>query len=288
MTNLASLKNGFQMFEPEKYRTIEINEKKIAYQRSGNGPVVLMIHGITTFSFIWRKMIEYLEDKYDLIRVDLLGCGYSEMSPDYDLSLKNHASIMNSFIETLELHELHLVGHDLGGGIVQIMAARYPERLLSISMLNPVGYDFWPVKPITTMRTPIFRQLAMAAFDRGYYRSIVKKALYKQESFTEELLSLFWYNFETSQAKKSFMRFAKCLNVSDLMEIEEDLKTLQMPVLLLRAERDVYLSTEITTRLHEDIPESQLIIIPESGHFMQEDAPEQISKALSTFWSRLL
>ena len=229
--------------------------------------------------------MEYLEDEYDLIRIDLLGCGQSEMSISNDLSLKNHAAIINVFIEELGLETLHLVGHDLGGGIAQIIAVNYANKLRSVSLLNPVGYDYWPVKPVSSMRTPIFRQLAMAAFDRGYYKSIVKKALYKPESLTEELLSLFWSNFDTSVAKKSFMRFAKCLNVNDLIEIEEGIRNIDIPVLILRAEKDVYLSSEITKRLHDDIKDSQYIVIPESGHYMQEDSPTEISIALKAFWT---
>jgi len=273
------------MFDPKKYQTKNIKGHKIAYQRSGTGPAVLMVHGITTYSFIWRKLIEHLEDDYDLIRVDLLGCGRSEMSSANDLSLKNHASIIENFISELGLEKVHLVGHDLGGGIAQILAVNIASKLRSLSLLNPVGYDYWPVQPISSMRTPIFRQLAMAAFDRGYYRTIVKKALYKPERLTEELLSLFWSNFETSLAKKSFLRFAKCLNVNDLMEIEDQIKAIKLPVLIIRAEKDVYLSAEITKRLHKDIADSQFIEIPESGHFIQEDSPIEISNALKEFWA---
>lgn len=273
------------MFDPSKYQTVDINGHKIAYQRSGSGQAVLMVHGITTYSFIWRKLIAHLEDDYDLIRVDLLGCGHSEMVLSNYLCLKNQASILIQLISELGLEKVHLVGHDLGGGIAQIMAVNSADKLISVSLLNPVGYDYWPVKPISSMRTPIFRLLAMAAFDRGYYRSIVKKGLFKPESMTEEFMSLFWSNFETSLAKKSFMRFAKCLNVNDLLEIEEQIKAIKLPVLILHAEKDVYLSSEITKRLHEDISDSQYIEIPEAGHYMQEDSPLEIANALKLFWA---
>ncbi len=81
------------------------------------------------------------------------------------------------------------------------------------------------------------------------------------------------------------MKFAKCLDVNDLMEIEEGLKKIDIPVLIIRAEKDVYLSTEITKRLHDDIEHSQYIVIPESGHYIQEDSPIEISNALTAFWA---
>jgi len=147
-------------FDPSSYKYIDTEDGRIAYQRSGTGMPVLMIHGITTYSFIWRKLVPLLEDKYDLIRVDLLGCGRSDMSVDYDLSLKHHADLMLRYMDQLGLDKVHLVGHDIGGGIVQILGVKHPDRFYSISMLNPVGYDYWPVQPITSMRTPVFRHLA--------------------------------------------------------------------------------------------------------------------------------
>jgi len=98
-------------------------------------------------------------------------------------------------------------------------------------------------------------------------------------------LQLFWSNFSTSISKKAFLRFAKCLNNEDLLEISEKLKTLHIPALVLRAEKDVFLSPEITRQLSANIPNSRLEIIPESGHYMQEDAPKQIAKLLKEFWS---
>lgn len=271
-------------FDPSSYKTVSCNGFQMAYQRSGSGTPVLMVHGITTYSFIWRKLVPLLEDDYDLVRVDLLGCGSSDMSADYDLSLKNHAALLIEFMNQLGLEKVHLVGHDIGGGIVQIMGINHPERFHSIVMMNPVGYDYWPVQPITSMRTPVFRQLAMAAFDRGYYKSIVRKATFRNSTYTDELNELFWSNFDNPRSKKSFLRFAKCLNNNDLMEISDQLKHIDLPVMILRAEKDVFLSSGITSRLNEDIPGSTLKIIPKSGHYIQEDAPEEITIELKNFW----
>ncbi len=275
------------LFDPENYNFCDCQGNRIAYQRSGKGEPVLMIHGITTYSFIWRKLIEHFKDKYDLIRIDLLGCGRSDMSVDFDLSLKNHANIILDFITIMGLGKAHLVGHDLGGGISQILAVTHPEKLLSVSLLNPVGYNYWPVQPITSMRTPVFRQLAMAAFDMGYYRTIVKKAIFNKENQTQELMDLFWSNFDNPKSKKSFLRFAKCLNNNDLLEIANGLKVLKLPVLILRAEADVFLSADITSRLHDEIPGSRLEIIAKTGHYMQEDAPFEIAGLLMEFWKSI-
>ncbi len=152
-----------------------ISGNDIAYSRDGSGEPVLLIHGITTYSFIWRKIIPHLTPNYDVIAIDLLGCGDSDKPLDVDYSIKNQAEIIVEFIKKLELGKTHLVAHDIGGGVAQILAANYSELFVDVTLINSVAYDFWPVQPIIAMRTPIIRQFAMATLDLGAFRLIVKE-----------------------------------------------------------------------------------------------------------------
>lgn len=268
----------------KKYRhSISINGRELVYYHIGKGEPLLLIHGITTYSFIWRKVIPFLQDKYEIFAIDLPGCGDSEKSVDEDYSLKNHAQILAQFLKKLHVDKIHLVGHDVGGGICQIMAVTYPQLILSMSLLNTVGYDFWPVQPIISMRTPIIRQLAMATLDIGALRFIVKRGLYNGKALTAELMSYFWRPMKTQAGRKAFLHFAHCLNNRDLTDISEQLKQLSIPVLIIRGAKDVYLSKEIADKLHKNITTSRLITIDTAGHFLQEDEPELIVHHLNAF-----
>ncbi|MBK3515944.1 alpha/beta fold hydrolase [Carboxylicivirga marina] len=271
----------------KKYRhSIVIDNHEMVYYRCGQGDPILMVHGITTYSFIWRNLFPYLEDKYELIIVDLLGCGDSDKSIDIEFSLKNHARILAELLRALHIPKVHLVGHDVGGGICQIMAVRYAELVFSLTVMNTVAYDFWPVQPIITMRTPIIRQLAMATLDLGAFRFIVKRGLYYQARLDKELMDCFWYPMKTSAGRKAFLYFAHCLNNQDLLEISDELACLEMPVMIIRGDKDVYLSQQIAERLHKNIKTSMLKIIPTAGHFLQEDEPALIANYLHTFIKR--
>jgi len=67
---------------------------KLAYTRQGQGEVVLLVHGITTYSFIWRKVIPTLAKSYDVIAVDILGCGASDKPLDVSYAIKDHAEML--------------------------------------------------------------------------------------------------------------------------------------------------------------------------------------------------
>lgn len=260
-----------------------VDGHRIAYHRSGAGPTLLLVHGITTYSFIWRRVIPLLETEYDVIAVDLLGCGDSDMPLDTSYSIQDHATRLREFANALGIDRLHFVGHDLGGGIGQIFAVRYPEMLYDLTVINTVAYDFWPVQPITALRTPIVRQLMLASFDLGTFRLVVNRGVYHKDRVTQELMDLFTAPMKTSLGRKAFMHFARCLDNHNLTDIAEELRHLQVPLLILRGDADPYLSSSIAEKLHAEVPDSRLERIATGSHFIQEDEPEWIADRLRGF-----
>jgi pimeloyl-ACP methyl ester carboxylesterase len=267
-------------------RTIEIQGNSIAYFREGKGETIVFVHGITTYSFIWRKVVPYFQSGYDIVLIDLLGCGASDKPLNEDLSLKRQTHLIKEFCQKLEITRFHMICHDVGGGIGQIFAVNYPELLFDLTLINSVAYNFWPVQPIIAMRTPIVRQIAMASLDFGMFEVIVKRGLYHKTLFTSELMEHFWKPMKESIGIKGFLHFAKCLDNKNLTEIEAEIRQLKIPVLIIRGEADVYLSAAISEKLHAAIPGSQLVKIETGGHFIQEDEPEKISKSILNFITR--
>lgn len=257
---------------------------KLAYQRWGIGEPVLLVHGITTYSFIWRNLIPILSTEYDVIAVDLLGCGSSDKPLNVPYSVKQHAELLFDFIQALGIDCLHYVGHDIGGGIGQIFAVLHTENLYDLTLINTVAYDYWPVQPISAIRTPIIRQIIMATLDLGMLKQIVLRGVYHNERVDSELMALFWMPMQTREGRKAFLHFAKSLDNQDLMEIEANLRTLDLPVLIIRGDADLYLSEAIAERLHHEIPNSRLVRIPNAGHFIQEDEPQKLVETLTQFF----
>lgn len=267
-------------------KTIELQGNSITYYRTGKGEPVIFIHGITTYSFIWRNIIPYFQDKYDVIALDLLGCGDSDKPLNEDFSLKRQSQIIRDFCLKCNITKIHMVCHDVGGGIGQIFAVNYPDMLFDLTLINSVAYNFWPVQPIVAMRTPIIRQIAMASLDLGMFEIIVKRGLYHTSNLTKELMEFFWKPMRDPLGRKGFLHFAKCLNNKNLTDIESELKQLQIPTLIIRGDADVYLSAAISEKLHAHIPKSQLVCIATGGHFIQEDEPGKVSNYIINFIAR--
>ncbi|MFA5326784.1 MAG: alpha/beta hydrolase [Prolixibacteraceae bacterium] len=260
-----------------------VSGHSINYYREGTGETIILVHGITTYSFIWIELFYSLKNQFDVIAVDLLGCGESDKSIDVDYSIKYQTNLIFEFIVQLKLEKIHIVGHDVGGGLAQIFTVRHPESVITSTFVNPVGYDFWPVQPIVAMRTPIVRQLAMATLDFGMFKLIVQRGVFYKERVTTELMNYFFKPMRTKLGRKAFLHFASCLDNRNLLEISDELKQIKTPVLIVRGEADVYLRPDISLKLNHEIPGSQLVIISDAGHFIQFDVPDQLYTTLLEF-----
>lgn len=264
-------------------QTIQVNGHSLAFLRTGSGPPVLLVHGITTYSFIWRQITPQLSRSYDVIALDLLGCGASDKPLAVSYSLTAHAERLKGFVDALDIDRFHLVGHDLGGGIGQIFAVNHGGRLIDLSLVNTVAYDFWPVQPIIALRTPIIRQLLMASLDMGAFRLVVERGLHHKNRLTNDLMELFLAPLATSAGRKAFLHFAKCLDNRNLTDIADRLHALTVPTLIVRGDADPYLSASIALKLKSEIPAARLSRIATASHFIQEDEPEWLAGELLRF-----
>jgi pimeloyl-ACP methyl ester carboxylesterase len=260
---------------------VRIEGHEFAYQRLGRGPPLLLVHGITTWSFIWERMLGPLSEHHEVVAVDLLGCGRSDKPDEVSYALRDHARRMGLLIDALGLGPVHYVGHDLGGGIGQIVSVRSPEKLRSLTMINTVAYDFWPVQPIIALRTPIIRWFLVATFDAGTLRFVVRRGLHHKERLTDELLASFREPLLSEGGRRAFLHFARCLDNGDLTGIAAELRRGRVPATIIWGKRDAYLPFAAAEALAAGIPGCRLVPVETAGHYSPIDEPELLARLVS-------
>jgi haloalkane dehalogenase len=128
---------------PFKSRYIELAGSQVHYIDEGSGPVLLFLHSIPAWSFIYRNMIKNLQDNFRCIALDYPGFGLSKASNDFIHTLKEHSEIVSLFIQVLELTEVTMMVHDIGGPIGLGVAGKQPERFRALIIADTFG---WPLK----------------------------------------------------------------------------------------------------------------------------------------------
>lgn len=132
-----------QTVEPVPYRQWESNSVmsngiRLHYWRTGGEqkPVIIMVHGITDYGLNWARLAAKFEKEYDIIMVDARGHGFSQ-KPDGPYNIETHMQDLVGLITALDIHKPILIGHSMGGSIVALTAATYPDLPAAVIMEDP-------------------------------------------------------------------------------------------------------------------------------------------------------
>lgn len=259
--------------------TVDGHTVDMAYRDVGDGFPVLFLHGIPTNSYLWREVAPAFEDEYRTIVPDMVGYGNSEMSDDFDRSIRAQEIAIDGLLDELEIDSCAFVGHDLGGGVGLRLAAHQPERVSQLVLSNAVAYDSWPVQFITDIGLPSFprenspeevREMVAGTFREGAYGE-------PSEEFVEGMVE----PWSSKDGVVSLSRAAVSTNTNHTTEI--DPSEIEAKTLLLWGAEDDFQPMEYAERLDKDIAESELVALEEAFHWVIEDRPEAYREHLRKF-----
>jgi pimeloyl-ACP methyl ester carboxylesterase len=121
-------------------RFLELDGMQVHYRDEGQGYPIVLIHGTGASLHTWDAWTEDLKRHFRVIRMDLPAFGLTGPHPDRDYSLAQYVAFLDALAEKLNLSTFHLVGNSLGGSIAWLYAARHPEAVNKLILLDPGGY----------------------------------------------------------------------------------------------------------------------------------------------------
>ena len=124
--------------EDLELKEIELHGHRVAYRCAGSGPAIVLVHGITSTSATWERVMPYLATRFTVIAPDLIGHGESA-KPRGDYSLGAYASGVRDLMVALGHESATFVGHSLGGGVVMQLAYQFPERCERLVLVDSGG-----------------------------------------------------------------------------------------------------------------------------------------------------
>ena len=134
-------------------KTIKLNQDTIAYTDEGNGDKALVfVHGLSSNLDSWKKNLEGLTGNYRCIAMDLPGYGKSSRSKA-DYSLAEYAKILNDLVDKLELSNVVLVGHSMGGQIAMHSVLNYPQTYQKLILIAPAGIETFTEQEAAVMKS---------------------------------------------------------------------------------------------------------------------------------------
>lgn len=271
---------------PSKYLDLEMG--RMHYVDEGSGEPIVMVHGNPTWSFLYRHLIKQLSPGYHCVAMDHIGFGLSDKPAEWTYLPGEHARNLVALIEALGLKNLTLVVQDWGGPIGLSYAVRYPHNVKRLVILNTW---MWPVN--TDWYYVAFSRFTGGALGRylirryNFFARVIMRQSYGDKSKLTKLIHQHYLKpLEMEQDRKGcWVLPGQIIGstdwLSELWAGRGHLK--EKPVLIGWGMKDIaFREKELNTWI-DVFPEAQVIRLENAGHFVQEEAVEELGMAVKAF-----
>lgn len=264
---------------PFESKWFESSVGPVHYIDEGSGRPLLMLHGNPDWSFLYRKIVLALRSEYRCVVPDYPGFGLSIHPDGYGYTAAEHADVVGELVDHLELDGMVVVGQDWGGPIGMDIASRRPDRVAGLVMGNTW---FWPTEErlfkvfSKAMSSPPMQWLIT---HRNFFVGIMKRIL--EVKLSDKEFAHYTDVVPTPESREGIAVFPKEILDAGPWLAELDTRVQNnlgdKPVALIFGRKDRALGTQgIIDRWRRTFPQATYRDLPNSGHYIQEDAPDEI------------
>jgi haloalkane dehalogenase len=276
-------------------RYADVHGQRMYYVDTGghaDRPAVVFLHGNPTSSYLWRNIIPHVSGQRRCIAPDLIGMGRSD-KPDIAYRYADHMHYLEGFLEQMALEQVVLVVHDWGSGLGLDWARRHADQVAGIAameFIRPVAsWDDWPEnlrQPFRAFRTPGVGE-EMIMDNNMFVEQILPGAV--SRGLTEAEMQHYRAPYPDAASRKPLWQWPNELPIAgepaDVVERAEAymdwLDATPIPKLLFSADPGILLSPAGARQLAQRWPACELVELGEGLHFVQEDHPHAIGRAIA-------
>jgi 3-oxoadipate enol-lactonase len=253
---------------------IELNGVNHHYVSMGEGPPVVLVHGLGGSLHLWHAVMANLSLHHHTVALDLRGHGRSDAGRA-QFSVQTWAQDVSALIEALELPAVTLVGHSMGTLISQHLAATRPEIVDNLVLIGGISYFEPPAKDAYVKRGEIAEADGMDALVDDWLPGALSPRTRAQSPQLEGLLRDLFLRNDPRHYAKACRALAKAPSIQ-----REDIG---QPTLLVVGDHDRSAPIAMTEELHREIPVSRVRIVPGAAHWVPLEYPDVISAAILEF-----
>lgn len=271
-------------------QNVIIDGHRIAHGIHGTGEPIVLIHGTPSASFIWRDVLPRLAGAgYQVHLYDLLGFGLSERPWDQkaDTSVSGQVPVLFELMDVWGLNDAHIVAHDIGGGIAQRLAVFHQEKVRTLTLIDTVSFDSWPSQRTRRQMEAGLEALISKpdAEHRAHFEEWLLETVANKENICGEPLSVYLEYISGPVGQGSFFQHQVAhYDHRHTSELTPQLSKIgEHPVQLIWGEGDTWQRVEWGRKLQAAIPGSRLHVVPDGGHFLMEDSPQEVAELIHAF-----
>lgn len=265
-------------------RTFHSSAGKVRWAVLGpaDAPPVVLVHGTPFSSYVWRRVARALAEDHRVFVWDLPGYGASAQFDGQDVSLGSQARVLTELLGHWELAEPAVAAHDFGGCVALRAHLLHGARYRRLALVDPVALAPWgsPAYRLLGGHPEVFGQLP-PALHRALVRAYVSSA--GHAGLRPAVLDRLVEPWCTEAGQPAFYRQISQNDQRFTDEIQHRYAEIELPVLICWGAQDTWIPVERGHELASLVPGSELRIIEGAGHLVQEDAPAELTAALTGF-----
>ena len=269
-------------------KELKLEQGTIRYREAGSGPTIVFVHGYLVDGRLWDGVVDALSDRFRCIAPHWpMGAQQVAMEPDADLTPPGVASIIEGFLEALDLDDVTLVGNDSGGAMCQVLVARRPARVGRLVLTNCDTHDNFPpsifkaLPPLAKLPggvTMLALPFRIPAITRTAFRPFAK---------TEPPAGLVesWAKpgITDKAIRRDLGKVTRGMNKKHTLAAAAKLRGSGFPLPLAWAPGDRFFPIAYAERLAEEVGGAKLVRIPDSATFIPFDQPDRLATAIADF-----
>ena len=258
---------------------------RFRYARTGTGPPVLLLPGSGGWRLTFHTMAAVLAQRHTVFALDPPGQGLTEvLDPGFGYDADAIARSLAGFLDAVGLERTAIVGHSWGGGFALRFAQLYPARVTRLALLAPGGLDVKDIWEFRLLRLPVLGELAVRLTSMASVRHLLRKAFVHRERISDDLIGEVVGELRSGRNRAA--RRTDMLRVErsvSWVDTESDLPLVRAPMLLLWGSKDRYFPVRLIDRFITRLPTVEHHVLPDCGHLLHDDCPEQTYALLSPF-----
>ncbi|WP_337059474.1 alpha/beta fold hydrolase [Kineococcus sp. G2] len=261
--------------------TIDVAGRQRTLWRAGDsGPLVLLVHGIPTNHTLWWDVVPRLHEHVRVVAVDMLGYGDSTAPAGTGVDIASQASALVDLLDALGEERAVVAGHDLGGGVTQILATTNPQRVAGAVIADGVCYDGWPVPGVKALKLawPVLERLPASALEKVLRTAL--RPLFAHQDRAGDAVDRFVAPWLEPGGGQRLARHLRAADSVYTQTVAPFLPRLSMPVEVVWGMLDKQMKPRYGERLAREIPGARFTPVPDANHFVPVDRPDVLADAV--------
>ena len=272
-------------YYPSGSKTLDIGGQQVRYRDEGQGPVLVLIHGVCASLNTWDGWAEELADDFRVIRLDLPGFGLSPLADAGIYERQRAVALIDAMAQTLGLERFSLAGNSLGGYLSWIYAYAHPEKVEKLILVDSAGFQLkmpWMLKFASTWPFSMFSRHMMPRFMMA---DAVEQVYGDPERIAPGVRERYFELAMRPGGKSDYVEIFKMLGRKfSQPDVSDGIAEISVPTLVMWGDKDTWIPyPEQVENWRRALPQAKLIIYQGAGHIPMEEMPVETARDAREF-----